>query len=259
MMDGVGVNGWLGQYPEFSALMILAVGVLLAFLARKGVSVLTDWLNRASVYKSARVEPIVSPSFTRVLRVTVFWGILVAAVIKCAVLLGGPQAVVLDVIWTFVIRLLVALGIVVVGHFLGVFARNLVTMVARHPDMGALPMLVYALTIGVALVMALAHLGLDVSLITNVSLVIVAVVFASLGLAFALGARTLVANLAAQGELGRYRPGDRLRVDGTEGLVLEVDRTGVVLSTAEGLARIPAARLADSTVLLLTPEDDTDG
>lgn len=258
-MEDIGVNGWLVRYPEISALMILVAGVLLAFLARKGVSALSGWLNRASLNKAARADPVVSTRFNRALQLSVFWGIVVAAVIKCAVLLGGPQAVALDVVWVFVMRLLVALGIVVVGHLLGVFARNLVGMVARHPDMAALPVLVYALIVGFALVMALAHLGLDVSLITHVTLVVVAVVFASLGLAFALGARTLVANLAAQGELARYRPGDRLRVDGTEGVVLEVDRTGMVLSTDEGLARIPAARLAESTVLVLTASADDDG
>ncbi|MBT8040658.1 MAG: hypothetical protein KJN78_10475, partial [Gammaproteobacteria bacterium] len=74
MMGDFGMNGWLGQYPEYSALIILAVGVLLAFIARKGVSTLSVWLNKAAMHKSVRVAPVISAGFTQVLQLSVFWG-----------------------------------------------------------------------------------------------------------------------------------------------------------------------------------------
>ena len=258
-MDGIGTSSWLEQYPEIAAVIILLAGVLLAFILRNGVALASSWLNRVSERKSVRAGPVVSARFIRALQLLVFWGLILAVVIKSVSLLGGPQTVMWDGLWRFAGRIFVALSIIAAGHVLGFFARNLVNGLARHPDLSALPVFVYALIFGISLVMALAHIGLDVTLITLFALVVVTVFLASLGLAFALGARTLVANLTAQGELARYRHGDRLRIDGTEGVVLEIDRTGLVLSTTDGVARVPAARLAESTVVVLTPGVEDDG
>jgi hypothetical protein len=62
--------------------------------------------------------------------------------------------------------------------------------------------------------------------------------------------------LAAGNELMNYKQGDRLRVDGIEGAIAEIHRTGVVLSTEEGLAWIPAKKFAEATVIVLQQEDD---
>jgi hypothetical protein len=239
--------------------LTLVAGVVLAWLLRMGVAVVAGWINRFTARRGAGEGTHLSPGFTQALQLFAFWGVLVIAMIRSVTLLGGAQFDLLDGVLVLATRLLLALTIVAVGHVLGVLARNLLSGLARGTDLAALPRLVYALIVGISLVMALAHLGLDVSLITYVTLVVFAVFFAALGLAFALGARTLVANLAAQGELARYRPGDHLRVDGAEGTVLEIDRTGVVLSTSEGLARIPAAKFAECTVVVLIRESEDDG
>jgi small-conductance mechanosensitive channel len=258
MTSTSGLGGWLSQHPELLALIILVAGVAIAWLLRKLVAQLASWINRLSARSGIGTTLAISPAFTRTLQLLLFWGIVVAAAVRSAYLIGGSQGGgLLDGLWTIVMRALVALIILAAAHVVGVLARNLISGLARTQNLKMLPRLVYAVIVGVALVMALAHLGLDVTLISWVVLVTVAVFLGGLGLAFALGARTVVANLAAQGELARYRPGDRLRVDGTEGTVVEIDRTGVVLSSAEGFARVPAARFAESTVFVISePEDD---
>ena len=74
----------------------------------------------------------------------------------------------------------------------------------------------------------------------------------ALGLAFALGARGYVANLVARRELDAYREGDTLRIDGVEGTVAALRRTGIVLATADGLVAIPAARFTEALVTRVT-------
>ena len=90
-------------------------------------------------------------------------------------------------------------------------------------------------------------------------LILITVFFAGLSLAFAAGARSTVANLLARNELSHYRAGDRIRVDGIEGKVVEINRGGMVLSTAEGFARVPAAKFASETVIVLGSDTEEDG
>ena len=77
-------------------------------------------------------------------------------------------------------------------------------------------------------------------------------------LAFALGATRHVANLLAHRELSRISVGERIRVDELEGTVVEIHSTAVDIATKDGIATIPAARFAETSVLRLR-EDRGDG
>ena len=73
-------------------------------------------------------------------------------------------------------------------------------------------------------------------------------------LAFALGARRHVANLLAHRELARINVGERIRIDDVEGVVVEIHDTAVDVTTKHGVATVPAARFAESTVLRLSED-----
>ena len=252
-----GTTGWLNQSPEFLAVLFIVTAILLAFLVRKGLATLIPWVNRTSVRLGSKSDPMLSPEFSRLTTQIAFWGILLAGFVLAFSLLGdGEFSSWLERGWAFIARLLVALSILAAGHVLGSLTRGVLGGPSRKLEFNALPDMAYAAIAGAALLMALSHLGLDISFITQLVLVIVAVFFAGLALAFALGAKTLVANLAAGNELMNYKQGDRLRVDGIEGAIAEIHRTGVVLSTEEGLARIPAKKFAEATVIVLHQEED---
>ena len=114
-----------------------------------------------------------------------------------------------------------------------------------------LPRLVYSAILVVAIVMGLQQLQVDISFITRLLLIGFAVTSSGLMLAFALGARQHVANLLARRELARLAINDRVRVDGIEGEIVDIHATGVDIATAEGVARVPAARFADSAFIKL--------
>jgi hypothetical protein len=106
----------------------------------------------------------------------------------------------------------------------------------------------------VAVITGLQQLGIDISFVTQLSLILLAALLGGLSLAFALGARQYVANLMAQPELARYATGERLRIGDDEGVIVEIYRTGLTLATEEGLVSIPAARLADGRVVRIGRE-----
>ena len=251
---------WLNQSPEVLALLVIIAGWVTATLVRRGVAAAVPRINLSSTRLGSRSEPVLSPQFARLLQQFVFFGILLASVILGFSLLGdGEVSIWIDSLWVFVSHLLIALGILAAGHILGLLARSLVNGLARDGGAVALSRIAYAVIAGIAVVMAISHMGLDTSFLTWFVLVIVFVVFAGLALAFSLGARVLVANLAAQGDMQVYKAGDRVRVDGIEGTVVEIHRTGLVLSTAEGLARVPAAKFAEMTVIVLHTDAENDG
>jgi small-conductance mechanosensitive channel len=78
--------------------------------------------------------------------------------------------------------------------------------------------------------------------------------FGGLSLAFALGSRQLVENLLARRALDRYRIGDTIRVNGTQGKIIEILSTAVVLEAEQGLLTLPTAYFVNSEILLVSEE-----
>lgn len=249
------IAGWLSRYPEIVALILVIGGWILAFIARRWVATAMQWINDRSTRWSNRPRSVLSPAFGKMLQGVVFWGIGAAFIILGLSVVGtGSFAEWIDRLWALTSHLLVALAILAASHIIGSLARNLLGGLSGRANLASLPRVVYGLIVAVGLFMALGHLGLNVTFVTQIVLVFSGVFFAGLALAFALGARTLVANLAAQDEMNRYKPGDRLVIEDIEGTVIELNRTGLVLSTPKGLVRIPAAKFAENAVLLVTPE-----
>lgn len=246
---------WLNQFPEVVALMLVAGGWILAYFARRWVSSTVLWVNDRSTRWTTRSRPILSPTFGKALQQIVYWGIVATFIILGLSHVGsGSFAGWIDRLWALISHLLIALAILATGHILGSLARSLLGGLSNRANLAALPRLAYVVIVGVSLIMALSHMGLNVTFITQIVLVVIGVFFAGLALAFSLGARSLVANLAAQDEINRYKPGDRLVIEDVEGTVIELNRTGMVLSTTRGLVRVPASKFAETAVLLVVAE-----
>ena len=253
-------EGFRSHFPEVLALLTFLLGAILAYLLRKAVKSGVPFINKLSLRWGSHSGSLLSPGFARFLQAIVFWGVLMGSVILGLLLLsGGETSTWLDGLWVIVAQILVALGILAAGHILGLLAQSLLSGLSDSSDLDAFSRLAYGVIVGIAIVTALKNLGLDVSFITQVLLVVITVFFAGLALAFALGARTLAANLSAQSDMRRFQPGDHLMVDGIEGTILEIHRTGAVLTTTEGMANVPAAKFAESTIIKLRREPEDDG
>ena len=251
---------WFSEHPEFIALLIVVAGWLIARLLRHALSSVVPWINRQAARLESEGGVLVSPAFSRALQLVVYWGVLLTALLAGLYVLGSSElSRWLDRFFDVVPQILIALGILAAGHLLGLLARGVLAKYSPTAERQSIPMLAYAVIVGTAAITAIEQLGLDVSFLTHILLVVVTVFLAGLALAFALGAKTLVANLAAQGEILRYQIGDRLRIEDVEGVVVEMHRTGLVLSTEEGLATVPAHKFAANTVIEKRPEPAEDG
>ncbi len=104
----------------------------------------------------------------------------------------------------------------------------------------------------VAGVIVLEQLGIDSGLLGVATNVVIASLVGGVALAFALGSRTAVSNLLALHYVTRiYRVGQRVRIDGLEGEIVEFARNGVVVKSAEGRVFVPAREFGEGRSTLL--------
>ncbi len=257
-MDESSITSGLASRLELIALAILIVGVVVARLASMAAGRILDGLDRHAARLATTETTVLSPKVIDVTRAFVFWIFVVLAVLLSLRFLGvGGVSDGFNSIIEFTPKILVAIAIVIVGHLLGLIAGHLLSQLDDDIASDSIgPRLLHGAILAVAIVMGLQHISVDISFITRLILILVGTVSAGLMLAFALGARQHVANLLARRELSRLAIGERIRVDGVEGEIVDIYSTGLDIATDDGVASIPAARLAELSVLRRAETDD---
>lgn len=242
----------LERYPEIAAVLLVLVGAGLARVARYLTLRALAVANRGMARFGSGRADLVSERVIRLLGTGAFWLVLaVAALLALRTLGTGRVFTWIDVPLAYLPRLFVGLLIIGVGHLLGQVARNLLLRL-QGPEASTqllAPRIVQAAIFLVGAMTGLQHMGLDVSFIAELLILVVGVCLAGLSLAFALGARQYVANLVAGSAVARFAPGDRIVIDGIEGTIIEIHRTGVDLATAEGVISVPASMFAEQPIL----------
>jgi len=156
-------------------------------------------------------------------------------------------------------RVLISLFILLIGYLISEGLRKFIVSVADTAEYQHGPTLGYlasGLVLAFSLLLALAQLGLDVTVFANIITLAAAGLFGGIALAFGLGASDSVRNVLASHYVRKaYREGQRLRILGIEGEVLELTQVDVILETSEGEARIPARRFLENAALIIDVEE----
>lgn len=256
----------LAEIPEHSpaiigAVLLLVVGlgiakvlsVVFRSLAERVLSRLTMGQALASAFDTSgarAIAPRVVGSFT-------FWITLILFGVAAVEILGLPILTdLLGRLAAYLPNLVAAAALVIGGLAVARLARSAVskaTIVMRLEQQAeALAGLSYALVITIAVVMALEQLGLQGRVLELILAVTVGSVLAAGGLAFALGARSAVANIIAARYVTQLcRPGQEIRIDDIRGTVVDLTSTAVVIETTEGRVIVPAARFHESSPVLI--------
>lgn len=242
-------------------LMVLVVGLILSALARR----FTAWLVRRSGFETL-AERIDVPkllyavgykqSLAQMLGQIVWIAGLLFTFTAVAELMGlRAVAAASSAVVAYLPRVLAAAAILVAGLILASFLRNLLARVGRDREDFESPKLVggiiyYAVVI-VAATLALQQTGLETGLINSLIKITIGIAGLSVGLAFGLAARTAFQNVIARHYCERViRPGDTLRFDEREGIVLGFTPVSAVLRTERGERLIPCRLLLEREVEL---------
>jgi len=246
------------QHPEIVALIIALAGFLVAYLASRGamssIDIIEHQIHRQR--REAHLEPQTPTNratLKRVIYYTVLGFFFLLAVRSLGENIFGGW---LDLVIVYIPRALLGAVIILAGYLLAILSRSLVTSLMPATSSPLVPQLTQYLVVITAVVTGLGQMAVDVSFLETLTLMFFGLLLGSLSLAFALGSRDLVANLLARREVSRFQIGDYLQVQGVEGKLIELTRTGVVLESRDQRFHIPAALLNSSIVIQGEPAND---
>jgi small-conductance mechanosensitive channel len=244
------------------ALALLIVGWAAAFAVRwlihrfgKGLDAILAVLHRWTGQKATRPRWSVSTLVGNI----GFWITLAYAVSASAEQLG----LVTFANWVlgllgYLPSVLIGAFILFIGYLVSNGVRNMILVVAESsgfqhgPSLGQLTS---GLILAFTLLLGLAQLGLDVDVFSDIVLLATAAIFGSVALAFGIGAGDSVRNVMAAHYVRKaYRPGQRVRMQGLEGEILEMTQVAVILETTEGEAWIPARHFLETVAMVVEEE-----
>ncbi len=239
----------VSQYPEVTALTVLALGLLLAIAATRLVTWLFSRVNALATDSDHATSGAVKTA-----RQIVFWTILAFTLLLSMRVIGKSFAATWhEVYLDYAAQTLVAFTIIALGYGLGRLVRDLLS--SSHSST-ALPEFVFWSVVGGSMIIALDQIGLNLSLLTTIVTIAAVLVLSSLALAFALGSKDYVANLVAQDAMHAINVGDRMRIDSFEGVVVQIRTTGFDIAIENAIVTIPASWLHTRPVIKVVGEDD---
>ena len=157
-------------------------------------------------------------------------------------------------------RVVISIFILMLGYLVSEGVRKfIVTLADSSGYQHGLPLgyLATGLILAFTLLLGLAQLGLDVTVFANIITLAAAALFGGIALAYGIGASDSVRNVMASHYVRKtYRPGQRVRILGIEGEVLELTPVDVIVATGDGEARIPAHQFLDNVALIIDGEEN---
>ncbi len=254
----------LAQFVEFlptllGAIVVLALGWLVARMLRSAVRRLARWLNgvldrRIGLDRARRLR--FSEAAVKLLGDAAFWLTILFAVTLATRILGLVAfAAWLDRVVAYLPTLLAGGFIILAGFVISTLARDLTAAAvasARLAHAEVFARGVQAAILVMALVLGINQIGIDVTLLITLIAILAAAIAGALALAFALGSRSFVSNLIGAHYLQQlYTPGQRAIIGEIEGEIIEMTPVGVVLATGRGRVTIPAKIFNEQPTTLL--------
>lgn len=247
--------------PNLVAAVLLALaGWLIARLLRAVTLRLSGSLGRLTDRMPLGLSDVAGGRpVGRILADIVYWAVLVLFLATAGSMLG------LDVLSAWLEELIIWLPSILSGLLIiaaGLVLGNLAYRISINALTGLSPTqrevtgrTIQAVTVGMLLIVGVDQVGIDVTIVITVVGIVLAAVLGGAALAFALGARTLVANLIGARHLGAdYRVGERIRVGEHEGTILALSATAMVIETADGRVSVPAKTFLEQSSTILGRE-----
>jgi small-conductance mechanosensitive channel len=251
------LDALIEHVPDVVGAILLAIlGWILARLLRSLASRVVRLVEALVERTTGRPVRLGDPRIVAAFGAVVFWVVLLVFITVATQMLG----LVIFTDWlarllAYLPTLLAGLLIVGAGLILSRFVADLVDAAAKRlagAQRTALARLAQAATLLAALLVGAEQIGIRVTWIAILVAIVVASVFGGVALAISLGARTYVSNLIGAHYLRQaFQIGQRVRVAGYEGRILDVTATSLVIETEDGRLALPGRIFHDEPILLV--------
>jgi small-conductance mechanosensitive channel len=238
------------------------LGAVVLLLAGWGVARLlrytTEQLTEKTLVRLAHTRPmdtrIKQPhSYSAAPRIAsriVFWVVMLFFILAAAEVLElRVISGLLSGVTAYLPRLLAGVLILFTGLWFGEATRAVIIRTSTRAGIeqaGILGRLGQILVLLVVFAVAAGQVGIDNTVLVALIATLFGVLLGAIALAFALGAKTTIANmLGAQSIAQTYNAGDIIRIANIEGKILRITRTSLILETHEGQVLVPAKRFSE--------------
>ena len=257
------VGAWFRahQVNLVGALALLVLGWAVGQLMRLVVSRLFRALGRmlpGRLLQRGLPRPTLEREVSDVIGLIVFWAVVLFFVAAAANVLGLPVlSASMSGIGLYVPRLIAAVLIAVAGLIIGNLARDAAaaaSAAAGTPFAAAIGQIVRAAILITSGLIAVAELGIDITLLTAIISVTLLAGLGAFALAFGLGAREAVGNIiGAHYARQTLEVGRRVRIGDVEGTIATITATAVIVQAPGHQVVIPAKLFNETTSVLVTP------
>jgi small-conductance mechanosensitive channel len=204
---------------------------------------LDSLLQRTVKVETAQRETI-RRSYANILSKTVYWTVMLFFIAAVANLLGWKLfSEWMSTLLEYLPKLIAGLLIFLIGFLLSSGGKAAVRSAAEAAGAASgvlLGALTQAVILFTAVVIGVHNIGIDVTFLTTLMIVIVAVVPAGVVMAFGLGSQTLVANIiGAQHTRKHCRVGEHMSIGNVQGTISEVTQSVIILDTEQGRVVVP--------------------
>ena len=242
------------------ALVVLFVGWLVAWSLRAIVRrVVARFSKRiaAGTTTAAWQQALADQGAGRVFSSSVYWLVLLVAVMVASEVVGLPiLTTYLAALAQYLPRVIAAIVVL----FAGIIGGRLISDAAMTTAFRLLPhqgrqlaRLVRGIIVGAAILVAIKQLGVDVSLLTDIFLIVLAALLAGAAFAFGLGARSIIANILAMHYVNKsYDIGQQIRLGDDNGRIVRTTSTTVFVEHDEGELGIPGQQFFEERCLRIS-------
>jgi hypothetical protein len=245
------------------AVLLLIVGWALARILRaltvRAVLLLDTLLGRMT--KSAGAERLRMARSSTIVGSVVFWVVVLFFVTAATHVLGLQSftqwlARLLDYLPTLAAGVLILLGGYILSRFLADLVRATATRLAPA-QRTALAHIAQGTVLVAAVLVGADQIGIKVTFLVILVAAVLAAGVGGVTLAVGVGARDYVSNLIGAHYLRQvFEVGQRVRIAGHEGRILEVTATSIVLETDEGRVSLPARVYHEQPIVLIARAPD---
>ncbi len=214
---------------------------LFAFIIRLIMIRIFRGLDRVVEHRNGKQVPARKHTASRIVTDVVFWFLIIFALILAAQNLGFP--LLMQVI-NYLPNIMLGGIIVFIGYVLGnLFCKILQNSLSNFDKKraNATAQLAKWLTIVFFIILGIEQLHINISLLSNFTIIGFAAAVSCVALTFALSFTEILKNtLACQQIQKRIEIGRKISIDGVQGKVIDFTQTHILLETQEGVAHIPA-------------------
>lgn len=245
-----------------SALLLLLLGWVVAIILRKilhGVGrAAIAWLGRHHLVERGMKKTTLSGTVPALVGGIGYWGVLLFFVAAAIEQLGLPGlSNLLNNFAAHLPSLLLGSLIVVGGVVLGHMVSEWVSAGLGSEYATVLGKVAQTAVVVMAIIVASDQVGIQSTFLMISLGIVFAAVLGGVAFAFAFGAGPAVSNVIASHHLRqRYQPGDRIRIDGDEGVIQDITPTTITLETEGGQLSVPAKAFLEGKSLLVKDSSD---